>query len=162
MKEKFKPKLILLECFALFFVINGINRFYVAYHGEKFDALIVNDSKKFESLTDMSVGELYAYYIYWTLATLLIGTLTIGLINWKNKIGKTNSIPVIIMTFGLSATGIYTTSIINRYLNYFCEIFGKGYGKSFLIGGFIILLIGIYILWKTLDKYKKHGTQHSV
>ena len=150
MIKKFNLKLILLECFALIFIISGIDRLYVAYNGKQFDALMNEDWEKFESLTDVRIGQFFADQAYWTLASLIIGILAVGLVNWKYKFGIINSIVVLILTFGISATGIYSSGIINRYLNYFCGLFAKGYGMAFLIGGLIILLIGITILWKTI------------
>ena len=150
MIKKFNLKLILLECFALVFIISGLKRLYVAYNGELFDALMNDDWEKFESLTDVRIGQFFADQAYWTLASLIIGILAVGLVNWKYKFGIINSIVVLILTFGISATGIYSSGIINRYLNYFCGLFAKGYGMAFLIGGLIILLIGITILWKTI------------
>ncbi len=163
MIKKFNLKLILLECFALIFIISGIKRFYIAYNGEQFDALMSEDWEKFESLTDVRIGEFLANQLYWFLGALIIGILTVGLINWKNKFGIINSIIVLILTFGISATGIYSSGIINRYLNYFCGIFGKGYGMSFLIGGLIIALIGIAILWKSIKMNKNtvHNTVYN-
>ena len=162
MIKKFNLKLILLECFALIFIISGIDRLYVAYNGKEFDALMNEDWEKYELLTDISGGQFFANQAYWTIASLLIGILIAGLINWKNKFGIINSIVVIILTFGISATGIYSDGIINRYLNYFCGIFAEGYGMAFLIGGLIIALIGITILWKTILINKKHSTQQQV
>ena len=130
----------------------------MTYNGNQFDALISEDWEKFESLTDVRIGELFANQAYWTMASLLIGILIVGLINWKNKFGIINSIGVIILTFGISATGINSHGIINRYLNYFCGIFAEGYGMAFLIGGLLIALIGIAILWKTIKMNKKHCT----
>jgi hypothetical protein len=163
MIQKFNLKLILLECFALIFIISGIDRFYVAYNGNQFDALTSEDWEKFESLTDVRVGEFFANQAYWTIASLIIGILIVGLINWKNKFGIINSIVVLILTFGISATGIYSDGIINRYLNYFCGIFAEGYGMAFLIGGLIIALIGIMILWKTIKMNKStvHNTVYN-
>ena len=155
MIKKFNLKLILLECFALIFIISGIDRLYVAYNGKEFDALMNKDWEKFESLTDLSGGHFLANQAYWTLYALVIGIFAVGLINWKNKFGIINSIAVVILTIGISSTGIYSSGIINRYLNYFCGIFAEGYGMAFLIGGLIILLIGILILWKTITMNKK-------
>jgi len=154
MIQKFNLKLILLECFALIFIISGIDRFYVAYNGKEFDALMNEDWEKYELLTDISGGQFFANQAYWTIVSLLIGILMVGLINWKNKFGIINSIVVLILTFGISATGIYSDGIINRYLNYFCGLFAEGYGMAFLIGGLIIALIGIAILWKTIKMNK--------
>ncbi len=143
----------------MIFIISGIDRLYVAYNGKQFDALMNKDWGKLESLTDERIGQFFADQAYWTLVSLIIGILAVGLINWKNKFGIINSIVVLILTFGIYKTGIYSSGIINRYLNYFCGIFAEGYGMAFLIGGLIILLIGILILWKTIKINKKHSTQ---
>lgn len=159
MIKKFNLKLILLECFASIFIISGLKRLYVAYNGKLFDALMNDDWEKFKSLTDVRIGQFFADQAYWTLASLIIGILAVGLVNWKYKFGIINSIVVLILTFGISATGIYSSGIINRYLNYFCGFFAKGYGMAFLIGGLIILLTGITMMWKTIKMNKKHSTQ---
>jgi len=150
MTKKFNLKLILLECLALIFIVSGIKRFYVAYNGKEFDALLNEDWEKFDSLTNLSGSEFLVNQIYWTMISLIIGLLIVGIINGKYKFGIINSIVVLILTFGISATGIYSSGIINRYLNYFCGLFAEGYGMAFLIGGLIILLVGITILWKTI------------
>ncbi|MBC2844781.1 hypothetical protein [Winogradskyella flava] len=157
MINQFNLKLILLECFALIFIISGIDRQYVTYHGDKFDALLNDDIKTFASLTDIRMGEFFLNQLYWTFASILIGIIIVSLVNWKNTFGIINSIIVLILTIGIYATGFYSSGIINRYLNYFCGIFAKGYGMSFLIGGLIILLVGVLILWKTIDLNKKHS-----
>jgi hypothetical protein len=127
MIKEFNLKLILLECFSLIFIISGIDRLYVAYHGKKFDSLFSGDLKKFESLTDIRIGGFFVNQAYWTLVAILIGILVVVLINWKNKFGIINSIVILILTFGISSTGIYSSGIINRNLNYFCGIFAERY-----------------------------------
>ncbi len=159
MIKKFNLKLVLLECFALIFIISGLKRLYVAYNGKQFDALMSGDWRKFELLTDVKAGQFLANQAYWTLTSLIIGLLIVGLINWKYKFGIINSIIVLLLTFGISITGFYNTGIVNRYLNYFCGSFAEGYGMAFLIGGLIIFLIGVIILWKTITLHK--NTVHS-
>ncbi|MFP4847030.1 hypothetical protein [Winogradskyella sp. PE311] len=86
-----------------------------------------------------------------SLIFIISGIVAVGLINWINKFGLINSIAVLTLTFGISSTGIYSSGILNRYLNYFCGIFAEGYGMAFLIGGLIILFVGISVLWKTIQ-----------
>jgi len=154
MIKKFNLKLILLECFALIFIISGLKRLYVAYNGKQFDALMNEDWEKFESMTDVRIGQFFANQAYWILTSLIIGIIIVGLINWKYKFGIINSIIVLILSFGISITRFYGTGIVNRYLNHFCGLFAEGYGMAFLIGGLIIFLVGITILWKTVTLNK--------
>lgn len=162
MLKKLNLKLILSECLALIFIINGIKRFYVAYHGKLFDDLMNKDWAKIEWLSTRQIGQLFTNQTYWTLFAILIGVLSIAILNWKNKFGIINSIVVLIITIGISSSGFFSSGIINGYLNHFCGILAKEYGMAFLIGGMIILLVGVLILWKTFTINKKHCTQHSV
>lgn len=155
--NNFNLRLVIIECLSLVFIISGVKRFYIAYNGKLYDVLMNEDWEKYESLTDLSGPELLVNEIYWFLTTLLISILVIVLINWKNKFGHINSIAVIIITLGISSTEFYSSGFINRYLNYFCGIFAEGYGMAFLVGGSIILLVGVLILWKTITLHKKQN-----
>ena len=150
MTNKLNLKLILLECFALFFIISGIDRFYVAFNGKLFDTLTNEGWKKLESSIDVGLEQLIIEQFYWNLSSIGIGILITGILNWKYKFGIINSIIITIITLGMSLTGVYSSRIINSYLNYFCGMFSKKHGLAFLIGGIIILFIGIVILWKTI------------
>ncbi|MFY7669479.1 hypothetical protein ACOSP6_00190 [Tenacibaculum sp. MEBiC06402] len=147
-------KLIIPQCLALIFIISGINRLYVGFHGEQFDALMNKDWEKYESLANYSIEFFLLYKTYWTITSIAIGILMITLIDWRYKFGIVNSLVVIIITFAISASGFYSSGLINRYLNFFCGLFSEGYGMAFLIGGLIILLIGITILWISVNLNK--------
>ena len=146
MTNKLNLKLILLECFALFFIINGIDRFYIAFNGKLFDTLTNEGWKKLESSIDVGLEQLIIEQFYWNLASIGIGILITGILNWKYK-------------FGINLTGVYSSGIINSYFNYLCGMFSKKHGPAFLIGGIIILFIGIIILWKTIA-INKNTTQN--
>jgi len=88
--------------------------------------------------------------------------LVIGYINWKSKISIINSILLFLLIIGISVTGFFMKGIVNNYLNYFSGLFGETYGIPFFIGGTILTLIGITILWQTLSRHKKHYTQHQL
>ncbi|MBU3012188.1 hypothetical protein KO506_12295 [Polaribacter vadi] len=160
MKKQINIKLILLETFSLLFIINGIQRLYIASQGKIYDAVINENWKKFESLTSESLGQFFANRAIWTIGIILIGILTIGIINWRKKIHTINSIILFLVIIGITLTGFFLTGITNQYLNYFCGIFAKNYGLSFFIGGTILTTIGITILWKTisLNKNTIHNT----
>ena len=162
MIEKLKIKLILLESLSLIFIINGIRRLQIAYNGEKYEALINDDWKKFKSLTNETVGDLFAYGALWVVGIIIFGILVIGFINWKNKIKIINSVAVFVIIIGIAVTGSFMSGIINKYLNYFCGLFAKSYSISFLIGGIILSLVGITILWKAIDINKKSTVHNNV
>jgi hypothetical protein len=160
MKKQINIKLILLECLALIFIINGIQRLYIASQGKIYDAVINENWKKFESLTSDSIGEFFSNRALWTFGIILVGFLAVGIINWINKIRIINSIIVFLIIVGISVTGFFLSGTTNQYLNYFCGIFSESYGVSFFIGGTILTIIGIAILWKSisLNKNTIHNT----
>jgi hypothetical protein len=160
MIKKINIKIVLFETIALIFIINGLQRLYVASQGAKYDAIMSDNWEKFESLTTLTIGQFIANRAIWTLIIILMGVLVIGLINWKNKINIINSILLFLLIIGVSFTGFFMKGIVNNYLNYFSGLFGETYGTPFFIGGTILTLIGITILWQTLSRHKKHYTQH--
>lgn len=154
MIKQISIKLILLESFALIFIINGLQRLYIASQGQKYDAVMSENWEKFESLTSESIGQFFVNRAYWTFGIILVGILAIGIINWKNKIRIINSIILLVIVLGISMTGFFLSGITNQYLNYFCGIFAESYGLSFFIGGTILTIIGITILWKSINLNK--------
>lgn len=154
MIKQISIKLILLESFALIFIINGLQRLYIASQGQKYDAVMSENWEKFESLTSESIGQFFVNRAYWTFGIILVGILAIGIINWKNKIRIINSIILLVIVLGISMTGFFLSGITNQYLNYFCGIFAESYGLSFFIGGTILTIIGIAILWKSINLNK--------
>ncbi|MEX0998273.1 MAG: hypothetical protein WDZ45_14580 [Flavobacteriaceae bacterium] len=162
MIKKIKIKIVLFETIALIFIIHGLQRLYVASQGAKYDALMNENWEKFEYLTNLTAGQFLANRGIWTFGILITGVLVIGFLNWKKKINIINSILLFLLIIGIAPTGFYMKGIVNNYLNYFSGLFGEKYGISFFIGGTILTLIGITILWMTLSKYKKQYTQHQL
>ena len=161
MKKQINIKLILLECLALIFIINGIQRLYIASQGKIYDAVINGNWKKFESLTSDSLGEFFYKRALWTFGIILVGFLAVGIINWINKIRIINSIILFLIIVGITMTGFFLNGIPNQYLNYFCELFAESYGLSFFIGGTILTTIGVAILWKSID-FNKNTIHNNV
>ncbi len=159
MIKKFYLSLILFETLALFFLINGIQRLYLASQGEKFNAIMNNDLDKYYSLTSIYASEFFVRRGYWTVGAFIFGILLIGIINWKSKINIINSILTFLIVFILFPTGVFVKGILNNYLNYFSGLFSENYSISFLISGAILSLIGLTILWKTTQN--KRNTMHN-
>jgi len=61
MIKKIKIKIVLFETIALIFIINGLQRLYVASQGAKYDAIMSDNWEKFESLTTLTIGQFIAY-----------------------------------------------------------------------------------------------------
>ena len=159
-RKQINIKIILLESLALIFLINGIQRLYVASKGKIYEAALDENWVKFESLTNESLGDVLAYRAFWTLGIIIVGIFVVGIINWKNKVRIINSIIVFGIIVGITVTGFFLSGITNQYLNYFCGIFAESYGISFFVGGNILTIIGIAILWKTINLNKNtiHNT----
>ncbi|WP_188439973.1 hypothetical protein [Planktosalinus lacus] len=81
MIKKINIKIILFETIALIFIINGLQRLYVASQGAKYDAIISRNWEKLESLTSLTAGQVLANRADWTFGFLITGVLVIGFIN---------------------------------------------------------------------------------
>ncbi|OAD90368.1 hypothetical protein A7A78_06465 [Aequorivita soesokkakensis] len=159
MIKKIHLSLILFETLALFFLINGIQRLYLASQREKFNAIMSDDLDKYYSLTSLKASDFFIVRGYWTFGAFILGILIIGIINWKNKINIINSILTFVIVLLLFPTGVFVKGILNNYLNYFSGLFSENYSISFLIGGSILSLIGLIILWRIT--HAKENTMHN-
>ena len=128
-----------------------MQRIYISSKGNIYEAILNKNWKELDSLTTDTLSEVLAYRAFWTLGIALFGLLIVGIINKLYKVEKLNSILLFLIIIGLLFSGFFLSGITNNYLNYFCAIFSKSYGLSFFIGGIIITLIGITILWKTIS-----------
>lgn len=158
--KKINAKIIVLEILAVFFLINGIQRLYLASQGEKFNAIMNSDMEKYYSLTSTYASVFLERRGYWSLGGFMIGILLIGIINWKIKIHFINSMVTFLIIFMLLPSGLFMKGLINNSLNNFCAHFGVSYSFSYLIGSLILIIIGVLILWKILimKKDKNHTT----
>lgn len=155
MLKKINIRVVSYDTLALFFLINGIQRLFMASQGEKFIAIMNNDLEKYYSLTSIKASEFFILRGYWTYGAFIFGILLIGIINWKSKINIINSISTFIIVSFLFPTGVFLRGIINNYLNYFSGLFSENYSISFLMGGSILLLIGLLILWRITYSKRK-------
>ncbi|CAM1359693.1 conserved membrane hypothetical protein [Tenacibaculum sediminilitoris] len=159
MIKKIKIKLILLELIALVFVVNGLQRIYIAAQGVKYDALAAGNLKKLELLIQPeSIGQFIANRVFWTFGIILCLIFIVGLINWKNQIEIMNSIILLILVLGISCTGFFFDGFVNQYLNYFCGLFSESYEVAFGIGGVILFIIGVGFFLKAMSLNKNFLT----
>ena len=158
--EKLFIRVSFIEILSLFFFINGIKRLYWGFQGEKFNAIMNDDLEKYYTLTSLYASQFLIRPAYWSFGAFIFGVVIVGIINWKNKIYFLNSILIFIIVFTLFPIGVFTKGLINKYLDYFCGIFSQNYSISYLIGGSILTIIGIIILWTTVHTYRntKHNT----
>lgn len=156
MIKKLNLKLIILECFALIFIFSGLNRLFVAYNADLIQALIKEDFDKFDSLTNVSASQFFVNQIYWHIFSLITCLIIIIFINWRYKTGVINSLTVALFTLGISASGFLISGYLNKIFNSFSRLFGSELDLKYFIGGTILILIGVLILWQTI-KSKRVG-----
>jgi len=157
MLKRIHINIILLDILSLFFIINGVKRLYIASQEEKYIAIFNNDLDTFKTLTSFTMGEFVAISAYWAFGTFIVGIVSISLINWKNKIGITNSILTLLIVFSLFPFGIFSEGFINTSLNSFGWLFGGGFSTSFLIGGTVLSLIGFFLFRKSIQVNNKQS-----
>jgi hypothetical protein len=154
MLKRVHINIILLDILSLFFIIQGVKRLFIASQGEKYKAILNNDLDVFNTLTSYTMGEFVALWAYWAFGAFIIGIVGLSLINWKNKIGITNSILPFLIVFSFFPAGIFSEGFINTSLNSFGWLFGGGFSISFLIGGTVFLLIGLLLFRKSIQVKK--------
>ncbi len=155
MMKKINIVFILSEIFSMIFFIHGVQRLYIASQGEKYYALLNNNFEKYYTLSNKQISDFMVSDAYWAIYAFIFYAFLIFFINYKYKIYHINSVIVIGIVFFLFPLGGFG-GIVKIYLNYFCGLFGKSYGTSFLVGGSILTIIGILILWVTLKKYSSN------
>lgn len=157
MIKRIKIKLILLELIALFFVINGLQRIYLATQGAKYDVLAIGNWDKFEVLTyPETTGQFFANRVFWTFGFILCLIFVVGVVNWKSKIQFVNSLIISVIVLGVSSTGFFLDGFVNQYLNYFCGLFSESYEFAFGIGGVILFIIGGGFFLKAMSLNKNY------
>lgn len=162
MIKKLNLKLILLECLALIFIFSGLKRLFVGYNADLIQALIKEDFDKFETLTDISASQFILDQVYWNTFSLILSLLLIISINWRYKLGILNSVILFTVALGILYSGLLTSGVINSLFNSFCKLFGSELGLSYFIGGSILILIGLLMLWQTIKKkWVGKSTLHS-
>jgi hypothetical protein len=153
MTKKVNIVFALSEIFSMIFFIHGVQRLYIGIHGEKFNALLNDDFDKFYALSNETVSNFLVGDIYWAFYAFVFYASLIFFLNFKYKIHYINSLIVVGIVFFLFPLG-YFNGIVNVYLNYFCALFGETYKANFLIGGAILTILGISILWIILKKHR--------
>lgn len=144
-------KLILFQCFGIFFLINGIQRIHVALQAEKYDCILHLESDCWDKYKPELVGDFMAERGYWPLYIYPFAIFLVALINWKSKKSGWNTAIVAILIFSLFPTGIFFEGFLNEKLNQFGGIFTEDFKNGFIISGTTFTLLGIFLLllgWK--------------
>jgi len=160
--KKIKLKLIFIESLAAYFLVNGSQRIYVASQADQYELLALGKWEELESLISGSISEIIVTKAYWTFGIFIICIVTIGVLNWKNKISIINIILVSLIVFSFFPLGFFSTGLIFKYLNYLGGIFADDYGLSFFIGGCILSIIGITLLWLIFKQHNKRTVHNNV
>jgi len=143
--QKVKIKLILLQCLALFFIIHGVKRIYLANYSDIFYAIKEDSLELIDySITDVIIGQVYVI-----LATLLLGSIFFGLVNWmvKSYISIWNAITLFVISFAVVFTGVYMDGYLYALFNSICYSISDDMGIAFYSGGTIYCLLGLCIFW---------------
>jgi hypothetical protein len=153
--RKINPTLILIQWLGIFFLINGILRFFYSFNATELEYL--NTVKEKFNLKILS--DFLSYQVYWAFGSYFLGMAIVALINWKKKNHFLNTIFVSILGFTIFPTKILFRGVISDFFNYLGGIFTKDYTYSFLIGGLMLTLIGSLLIWKSISLGK--GTAHN-
>ena len=155
MLKKLNSKLILIQSTFLFLLVTGMKRLYIASYSDVYEAIIAEDFDKLELLTDLSIGEFITNQVLWPFGFFLVGVLLIGLINWRYKASILNSSLTFIIVFPLFPLGLFSRGYVSSSFNSFCYLFAEKMETAFYIGGTVLTLIAVALLWLTVRLYRK-------
>ena len=161
MKNKFKSLLkrinfkgICLEVIAIIIIINGLKRFYMAFHSEEYMALANYDLDKLDAMYDNGYFQFYLNQAYWMIGFTLFTILLVGLLNWKNNLKFINSFLNFIIISAISFTGFFVKGPLNRFFDYCCKLLSEKFAVGYFVGGLLLCLTGLYTLWFNIHHCK--------
>ena len=155
--RKIKIKLILIQILALMFLIAAVQRLYVSFQADKYEAIMASDWQKFESLTSLTVGGLFYEEILWGLVGLFLGTILIGYINWKNKAPLINTVLTFVTVLILFQIGFFSGGAARHYVDAIWESMALDYRLTYLIAGLVFGLISLTLFLKSFKKSTIHN-----
>jgi len=149
---KIKPnwRIILTESIGIIFLIHGFGRLQKSYYSVIWKAFIESDSEKLNTQIGISLGDFLLEAIMFGFYVLIVSVIILLLIKWKMKLPLTDTFLSLILVFSLFPIGFFEIDFITGLFNSIGAIFSNDIGYSFLISGFILLLIGLIILWRVI------------
>ena len=146
MLKKFKIQLLFIEIAFVLLFTTGLKRLYLSSQMDIYDAIIQQDDKKFESLTDLTFGEVLHHQYLYALLFWGISVLIILFINWRSKTHFIYSILVFIISFSFFPLGLINGKYLPVLFNSFCFLFSDDGKVAYIIGGIIINITSFTIL----------------
>jgi hypothetical protein len=156
--RKLNLKTILFQWFGIFFLINGILRFFYSVYAKEIVYLLTVKKETNGNKSLYIISDFLLHGTYIALGALLLGIIIITIRNWKNRIHFLNTIIVLILSSSLFPIGIIFSGFTSNYLNSFGWLFVNDYKYSFLIGGITFTIIGSFLIWKSKPTKEKHSS----
>ena len=156
MIKKLNGRLIITECFALFFLIYGVKTIHTATQSKVYEAIIAGES--IEGLTDLTLGEVLTHQVFWPLGAFFLGVLVLAVINRIYRTSILNTILIFVVVFSLFPLGIIFDGFLSQLFNSFCFLFSEKIGTAFYTGGIIITLISIGLFWRSITLNKRQSS----
>lgn len=150
MHKKLNIKLILIETAFVFFFVTALLRLYIANQTEIIDAILQKDFEQYDSLTNLSLGELMTEQIFFPYKCFAIAVLIIGLINWRLKQAILNTVLVSVFSYLIFPLKLIHGGQIPQIINSFCYLFSNDRKYAFLIGGSVLGAVALFLLWLTI------------
>lgn len=149
MHKRLNIKLILIETAFIFFFVTALLRLYIANQTEIIDAILHKD-ELYDSLTNLSLGELMTEQIFFPYKSFAIAVLIIGLINWRLKQAILNTVLVSVFSYLIFPLKLIHGGQIPQIINSFCYLFSNDRKYAFLIGGSVFGAVALFLLWLTI------------
>lgn len=156
--KKLNISVILLQLLGMIFFIEGILqlRFYTVAE-EIICAANHFQDKKSECWNRLfptmeSNFHFWPNIYIWIFIGLLVGISFVCFLNWRNKLSALNTILVSIIMYILLRLKFFRKGIAPQLFNSVRVLFSDDFKIQCLIGGIIFTIIGIIILWTSVNK----------
>lgn len=147
MHKKINIQLILIETAFIFFLVGGLERFYLANQSAIIDAILHQDMERLNALTSLSIVELMQNQIYFPFMCFALGILIIGIMNWKLKQTFLNTLFVTIYGYLCFPLKLIHGGLLPQAFNSFFDLFSDDRKTTFLIGGSVLSAVALFLLW---------------
>ena len=145
---KLNPRLFLLETIAFIFIVQGSRCLNISYHAEQWEAILQNDSQKFNNIS--AISQFLFQGAMWSIYTLLCLAVLMILVKLLTKRSSANTLMSFLLVFILFPTRLMNElSPVYNSVGYF---FSDDLKTAFLTGGILMTTMGAILAWTTIIK----------
>lgn len=158
--RKLSIRLIVLQCFFLYFFSSASERIYAALNSGVFDCVFKEESKGLgfqcmENYPEYRIVDLMTGPIHFMMYGFLVGVVMIVLVNWRKKNHVLNSILAICLNLLLYFSHFFLFLKLDKILRAIGSAFSDTFSVANLVIMQVALVIALVLLWLSIRRIQK-------